>query len=83
MVGLEGRHVGVVSSLGLVTLPGERQYLIIQVDGVGGVYSREGAKTKDYTGGGWIEVVGLLRFGDGIGGGLAGKGPRRTGKLSA
>lgn len=31
----------------------------------------------------WIEVVGLLRFGDRIGGGLAGKGPRGSGKLSA
>lgn len=30
-------------------------------------------KTKQ---GGWIEVVGFLRFGDRIGGGLAGKGPR-------
>lgn len=49
VVGLEGRHVGVVSSLGLVTLPGERQFLIIQVAGVNGVYSREGGKTKDYT----------------------------------
>ena len=48
-VGLEGRHVGVLSSLGLVTPPGERQFLIIQVDGVGGICSREGAKTKDYT----------------------------------
>lgn len=51
VVGLEGRPSGVVSSLGLVTLPGKRQFLIIQVDGVGGVCSREGANTKDYTGG--------------------------------
>lgn len=43
--------MGVLSSLGLLTPPGERQFLIIQVDGVGGVCSREGTKTKDYTGG--------------------------------
>lgn len=50
--GWVGRQAfGVVSSLGLVTLPGKRQFLIIQVDGVGGVCSREGANTKDYTGG--------------------------------
>lgn len=74
--------MGMGSSIGLMTLPGEKHFLIIQVGGAGGVCSREGAKNTQW---GWMEVVGLLRVGDtsyisclGIGSGLGGKGPREV-----
>lgn len=77
--------MGVISSVGLVILPGERHSLVIQVGGVGCICSREGANTTQW---GQMEVVGLLRVGDrsqisclGIGGGLGGKGSQGSGEL--